>query len=311
MAYGLLESIDCSTQLAGHNRLALLLFRLGTRQIFGINVFKVQEVLKVPTLTHMPGAHPQVRGVLNLRGRVVPVIDLRTAIGMADDASLPPPAHLVVAEFNRSVQAFLVSQVERIVHLDVGDLQPPPAELADGYLTAVARFQNESVEIIDVEKVLAEILGGPAGLSSTLSDTMQGLDAGGLKVLVVDDSRVARSQIEGVLRQLGIEAVMARDGREALSVLQELAAHGPIGEQLLMVISDVEMPTMDGYRLTTEIRHEPALQGLYVLLHSSLSGVFNTAMVEKVGADRFIAKFSSDELAQAVITRLEHVLATH
>lgn len=315
MAYGLLESIDCSTQLAGHNRLALLLFRLGTRQIFGINVFKVQEVLKVPALTHMPGAHPQVRGVLDLRGRVVPVIDLRRAIGMADDASLPPPAHLVVAEFNRSVQAFLVSQVERIVHLDVGELQPPPEMLADAdtdnYLTAVARFQNEAVEIIDVEKVLAEILGGPAGLSTALGATMQGFDAGGLKVLVVDDSRVARSQIDGVLRQLGIESLMARDGREALRLLHELAVQGPIGDQLLMVIADVEMPTMDGYRLTTEIRHEPALQEMYVLLHSSLSGVFNAAMVEKVGADRFIAKFSSDELAQAVIDRLENLIATH
>lgn len=310
MAYGLLESIDCSTQLAGHNRLALLLFRLGTRQIFGINVFKVQEVLKVPTLTHMPGAHPQVRGVLNLRGRVVPVIDLRRAIGMGDDDNASPPAHLVVAEFNRSVQAFLVSQVERIVHLDVGELRPPPAEFADGYLTAIARFQNQDVEIIDVEKVLAEILGGPAALSTALGETMQELDAGDLKVLVVDDSRVARSQIEGVLRQLGIEALMASDGREALTLLQELATQGPIGDQLLMVISDVEMPTMDGYRLTTEIRHEPALQELYVLLHSSLSGVFNTAMVEKVGADRFIAKFSSDELAEAVIARLRAVSAS-
>src|SRR3546814_3814195 len=74
------------------------------------DLFKVQEVLKVPTLTHMPGAHPQVRGVLNLRGRVVPVIDLRRAIGLSDDDNASPPAHLVVAEFNRSVQAFLVSQ---------------------------------------------------------------------------------------------------------------------------------------------------------------------------------------------------------
>src|SRR3546814_491581 len=151
MAYGLLESIDCSTQLAGHNRLALLLFRLGTRQIFGINVFKVQEVLKVPTLTHMPGAHPQVRGVLNLRGRVVPVIDLRRAIGLSDDDNASPPAHLVVAEFNRSVQAFLVSQVERIVHLDVGELRPPPAELADAdsdnYLTAIARLDRKSTRL--------------------------------------------------------------------------------------------------------------------------------------------------------------------
>jgi two-component system chemotaxis response regulator CheV len=316
MAYGLLESIDSSTRLAGHNRLALLLFRLGTRQIFGINVFKVQEVLKVPALTHMPGAHPQVRGVLDLRGRVVPVIDLRRAIGMADDPGLPAPAHLVVAEFNRSVQAFLVAQVERIVHLDVAELQPPPADGdtetdTDNYLTAVARFQNQDVGIIDVEKVLAEILGGPAGLSDALSETMRGLDAGGLKVLIVDDSRVARSQIEGVLEQLGIAALSAKDGREALELLQMLAAQAPIDEQLLMVISDVEMPTMDGYRLTTEIRRDPALQNLYVLLHSSLSGVFNTAMVEKVGADRFIAKFSSDELAQAVIARLENLIATH
>lgn len=311
MAYGLLESIDSSTRLAGHNRLALLLFRLGTRQIFGINVFKVQEVLSVPTLTHMPGAHPQVRGVLNLRGRVVPVIDLRSAIGLSDDDSLPPPAHLVVAEFNRSVQAFLVAQVERIVHLDVAELKPPPAADTDGYLTAIARFQNQDVGIIDVEKVLAEILGGPVGLSSQLSDAIQHLDAGGLKVLVVDDSRVARSQIEGVLDQLGIAILSAKDGQEALDLLRDLAAKAPIDEQLLMVISDVEMPTMDGYRLTTEIRHDPALQHLYVLLHSSLSGVFNTAMVEKVGADRFIAKFSSDELAQAVIGRLENLIATH
>src|SRR3546814_2893060 len=85
---------------------------------------------------------------------------------------------------------------------------------------------------------------------------MQGLDAGGLKVLVVDDSRVARSQIEGVLRQLGIESLMAGDGREALTLLQTLATQGPIDDQLLMVISDVEMPAMDGYRLTTEIRHD-------------------------------------------------------
>jgi two-component system chemotaxis response regulator CheV len=314
MAYGLLESIDSSTRLAGHNRLALLLFRLGTRQIFGINVFKVQEVLKVPALTHMPGAHPQVRGVLDLRGRVVPVIDLRRAIGLADDPGLPPPAHLVVAEFNRSVQAFLVAQVERIVHLDVAELQPPPADAdADGdhYLTAIARFQNQDVGIIDVEKVLAEILGGPAGLSDALSETVRGLDTGGLKVLIVDDSRVARSQIEGVLEQLGIPTLSAKDGREALELLQMLAAQAPIDEQLLMVISDVEMPTMDGYRLTTEIRRDPALHSLYVLLHSSLSGGFNTAMVEKVGADRFIAKFSSDELARAVIERLENVIATH
>src|SRR3546814_17202650 len=117
----------------------------------------------------MPGAHPQVRGVLNLRGRVVPVIDLRRAIGLSDDDNASPPAPLVVAEFNRRVQAFLVSQVERIVHLDVGELRPPPGELAvdasENYLTAITRFQNTDGETIDVAKGLTEITGGTAGLS--------------------------------------------------------------------------------------------------------------------------------------------------
>src|SRR3546814_20169469 len=107
----------------------------------------------------MPGAHPQVRGVLNLRGRVVPVIDLRRAIGLSDDDNASPPAHLVVAEFNRSVQAFLVSQVERIVHLVVGELRQPPAELADAdsdhYLTAIDSFQTQDVEIFDFYKLHA------------------------------------------------------------------------------------------------------------------------------------------------------------
>lgn len=308
MAIGLLESIDRSTQLAGHNRLALLLFRLGGRQLFGINVFKVQEVVRCPKLTPLPGAHPLVLGVADLRGRIVPVIDLGAAIGRPDGVDEASPGHLIVAEFNRSVQAFLIGQVERIAHLDVGLLQPPPGG-GDGHLTAIARFQEQLLEIIDVEKVLAEIRGGSPALSEEIAAAGQRLDAGGLKVLVVDDSRVARSQVEKVLAQLGLEMIAAADGREALQKLQGLAAQGPLHERLLMVISDIEMPVMDGYRLTTEIRRDEALRDLYVVLHTSLSGVFNKAMIDKVGADRFIPKFSSDDLGQAVLQHLQQVLA--
>jgi len=311
MSTGLLESIDRSTRLAGHNRLALLLFRLGGDALFGINVFKVQEVIRTPPLTHMPGAHAQICGVAELRGRIVPVIDLAAAIGRASsaEAARAGQGHLIVAEFNRSVQAFHVAQVERIAHLDVAELQPPDADAGDGYLTATVPFQQQTVGIIDVEKVLAEILGGPRALSASLSDSAQHLDAGGLKVLVVDDSRVARTQVDKVLGQMGLETLQAKDGAEALALLRELAVQGPLAEQLLMVISDIEMPTLDGYRLTTEIRHDPQLRDLYVLLHTSLSGVFNKAMIEKVGADRFIAKFSADELGEAVLARLQDVIA--
>ena len=311
MATGLLASIDLSTQLAGHNRLALLLFRLGARQIFGINVFKVQEVITTPPIATVPGSHALVRGIADLRGGIVPVIDLAKALG--EDAG-EAPAHVIVTEYNRTVQGFLVRGVERIIHVEVAKVQLPPAAGAEaGYLTAVTRHGEELVQIVDVEKVLQEVMGEPPPLSAELSGRGLGNDLG-LRVLVADDSRVARTQVEKVLRQVGVDCVLVNDGREALNYLQTAAPRGPIAEQLLMVISDIEMPVMDGYTLTTEIRRDPRLKDLYVLLHTSLSGVFNKAMVQRVGADRFISKFGADELGRAVLERLElaaQALARH
>lgn len=305
MATGLLESIDRSTQLAGHNRLALLLFRLDERQIFGINVFKVQEVIPRPPLSWLPGSHPLVRGVADIRGRMIPVIDLTRAIGEpADEAA----AHVIVTEYNRSVQGFLVRAVERIIHVDVENVLPPPGGAGEGgYLTAITRHHDELVEIIDVEKVLVDVTGEQRALSQDVLSRAAGAGPR-RRVLVVDDSRVARNQIERVLGQLDIDCTLVNDGREALRHLQALAAQGaPVEESLLMVISDIEMPDMDGYTLTTEIRRDPKLSGLYVMLHTSLSGVFNHAMIEKVGANRFIAKFSADELAIGVLDRVKAV----
>lgn len=304
MAVGLLESIDRSTQLAGYNRLALLLFRLDERQIFGINVFKVQEVIATPRLTILPSGHRLIRGVADLRGGIVPVIDLGLALGRVAGA---PPAHVIVTEYNRTVQGFLVRSVERIVHVDVATVLPPPGDTCEpGYLTAITRYGNELVEIVDVEKVLAEVMGEPQALSVELAQRGRAL-AGARRVLVVDDSRVARHQVERVLEQVGVDCVMVNDGREALNYLQGLAQQGPIGERLLMVISDIEMPGMDGYSLTTEIRRDPRLRDLYVLLHTSLSGGFNKAMVQRVGANLFVPKFSANELARGVVERLKAV----
>lgn len=306
MASGLLESIDRSTQLAGHNRLALLLFRLDERQIFGINVFKVQEVIPKPALSWLPSSHPLVKGVADIRGRMIPVIDLSRAIGQPSDEQA---AHVIVTEYNRSVQGFLVRAVERIIHVNVEHVRPPPDGAGEGgYMTAITQYNNELVEIIDVEKVLSDVVGVQAALSESIREEAAGIGASRRRVLVVDDSRVARNQIEKTLNQLGIECTMVNDGREALRYLQALAAKDePITDSLLMMISDVEMPDMDGYRLTTEIRRDPKMKNLYVMLHTSLSGVFNNAMVERVGANRFIAKFSADELATGVLDRLKAV----
>ena len=311
MAHNLLNRIDQRTRLAGHNRRALLSFRLGGRQLFGVNVFKVEEVLRRPPLFQLPGLPAQFAGVADVRGRSVPVLDLGQAIGHPehDPAAVGDGTHyLVVTEFNRSVQGFLVSDVERIVNIAVEDIHPPPELGAQSsYLTAVTRFQDALIQVIDVESVLADIT--QARMDATLAPGMA-LPAGAppLQVLVVDDSRVARQQIRSVLDQLGVGVTLLSDGRQALDHLLQVHAGGENpAERYAMVISDIEMPAMDGYTLTTEIRRHPGLAGLYVLLHTSLSGVFNNAMVERVGANAFVAKYSPHELAEHVLARLRKV----
>ncbi len=302
MSQDLLDRIDQRTRLAGHNRLALLLFRLGGRQLFGVNVFKVKEVLQRPPLFTLPQLPRAFAGAADVRGRSVPVLDLARAIGYAEGEA-DEPRYLVVTEFNRSVQGFLVAGVDRIVNIAVEQIQPPPDAGGDGhYLTGVARHQGELIQLIDVESVLAE--SAPRGSDlGTLTALPPG--RGPRQVLVVDDSRVARNQIRSVLEQLGLESLLLSDGRQALDHLQALVRDGESpAARYAMVISDIEMPAMDGYTLTTEIRRDPALRNLFVLLHTSLSGVFNQAMVERVGADDFVPKYSERELAQRVAARI-------
>lgn len=300
-----MEGVNQRTQLAGHNRLELLLFRLNGKQRFGINVFKVQEVIQCPPLTHLPKSHSVVRGVAHMRGKTVPVLDLSAAIGarpLTDCAG----CYVIITEYNRSVQGFLVGGVERIINMKWQDILPPPkGSGANSYMTAVTNLDGELIEIIDVEKVLAEVSGIKMEVSQALVQDSAG-NPGKREVLVVDDSSVARKQVVRTLEQIGIACTVANDGREALEQLQRWAADGaPIAERLLMVISDIEMPEMDGYTLTTEIRKDERLKDLYILLHSSLSGVFNAALVKKVGADQFLPKFGADDLAKAVLDRVK------
>jgi len=301
MTAQLTNRIDQRTRLAGHNRLALLLFRLGGRQLFGVNVFKVLEVLKRPPVHTLPHTRAPLLGVADVRQRSVPVLDLGKAIGHPEAAEQNCD-HLIVTEFNRSVQGFLVSSVERIVNIAVEDVQPPPDVSETSYLTAITRFHDELIQIIDVEKVLAETTTRPDRIAVAQELPVV---VTGARVLVVDDSRVARGQIQQVLEPLGITCDFMPDGRQALDHLRDMATRGPLpSATYAMVISDIEMPHMDGYTLTTEIRREPKLADLYVLLHTSLSGVFNNAMVERVGANAFVPKYSPDELAGRVLERL-------
>ncbi|GGF52040.1 chemotaxis protein CheV [Alteromonas lipolytica] len=298
---GILDSVNQRTQLVGQNRLELLLFRLNGRQRFGINVFKVREVLQCPALTSMPKLNPLVRGVAHIRGQTISVIDLSMATGGRRIEDLKT-AFIVIAEYNRSVQGFLVGAVERIINTNWDAIMPPPQGTGRAsYLTAVTEVEGELVEILDVEKILNEISPLNTEVSAEVAST---LDTEAYKdkiIFIADDSSVARNQVKRALTTLGLEIEVAKNGLEALKRLKEIAAEtGDVTDKVGVLVSDIEMPEMDGYTLTAEIKNTPELKNLHVVLHTSLSGVFNQAMVKKVGADDFIAKFHPDELASAV-----------
>ncbi len=296
---GILDNVDQRTKLAGHNRFELLLFKLLSRQRFGINVFKVQEVIQCPPLTQIPNSHSVICGVAHLRGKTIPVLDLSMAIGMRP-LSRDAGCYVIVTEYNRSIQGFLVGSVDRIINIGWEQVKAPPSGAGkNSYLTAVTEVEGELIEVIDVEKVMKEVIGGQEEASAEAIDSE--LSGKNDHILVVDDSSVARNQVKRVCQQIGIECTLLKDGLEAWEHLSQLNADGVnIQDHYLMIISDVEMPRMDGYTLASRIKADPSMKKVYLILHTSLSGVFNTAMVQKVGADKFLAKFEPDLLMKAI-----------
>lgn len=303
---GVLDSVNQRTQLVGQNRLELLMFRLNGDQLYGINVFKVKEVLPCPPLSVLPHSSRVVRGVAYIRGRTITVLDLSIAMGsraLQDEGK----GFIIIAEYNNSVQGFLVRAVERIVNLNWETIHSPPKGSGRShYLTAVTEVDKKLVEILDVERILAEVAPAPMALSESLTSTSVRTESVNT-VLIVDDSSVARTQIKRCCEAIGLNTVVLNDGKQAFTHLRTMAEAGEDPtDKYLLVISDIEMPEMDGYTLTASIKNDPRLSALHVMLHTSLSGVFNQAMVEKVGADDFLAKFHPDELAQRVLKQLEH-----
>jgi two-component system, chemotaxis family, chemotaxis protein CheV len=301
----LLDSVNQRTQLVGQNRLELLLFRLSGKQLYGINVFKVKEVLQCPTLNAIPGRSAVVRGVAHIRGGTIPIMDMNLAIGHRELTEIEN-CFVIITEYNRTAQGFLVRSVERIVNLNWGEVHAPPKGAGrEHYLTAVTQVDGQLVEIIDVEKILAEVSPVREEVSEGIVDEGIAERVVQKHVLIVDDSNIARKQIQRVIEGMGIQTTLMKDGAEAFNYLRELVNQGKVpSTELVMIVCDIEMPVMDGYTFTAEVRNDPDLKDLHIILHTSLSGVFNEAMVRKVGANDFLAKFRPDELAKRVNDRV-------
>jgi two-component system chemotaxis response regulator CheV len=311
-----MQEVDERSKLAGTNKFELLIFRLGedrasrSREIFGINVFKVREALIMPPLTPMPGSPKYVLGVANIRGQIIPVIDLPSVVGCSAAAC----NILLVTEYERSVQGFAVEEVEEIVRLEWGRVVSAEKSSAGSLVTSLARLDEQDDKarlalILDVESILREALPSRFKSGEDITHVPAIHLPQGSVVLYADDSSVARRQIETVLVKLGLPFVGTKTGKEAWDRLKALsqearAAGVPLHQKVAMVLTDLEMPEMDGFTLTRQMKEDEALKTVPVVIHSSLSGSANESHAKKVGADGYVAKFVPDELINEVVKAL-------
>ncbi|WP_447977021.1 chemotaxis protein [Candidatus Nitrospira bockiana] len=309
----LIKEVDARTGLAGTNRMELLLFHIGTGEVFGINVFKVREVMKFPALTRLPEADPRIEGMANIRGTTVPVIGLKRALQLgeepaSDEAPRTHEGKLIVTEYNMSLQAFHVAGVDRILRLSWTQIKSPPPLVRNntkGAVTAVAMLEDgQMVLILDVEKILAEMSPKPD------EEVYAGVEARPevrhKRVLFADDSSVARLQIRKALEKLGIAYVQACTGQEAWDQLRALAdktaqAGKQVKDEIQLVLSDIEMPDMDGFTLTRHIRSDPRFNEIAIVLHSSLTGSCNADKGKACGATDYLTKFDPMVLTQKIV----------
>ncbi|UXY14600.1 chemotaxis protein [Chitiniphilus purpureus] len=303
MQANLLESVDARTKLAGSNKMEILLFSLGTREIFGINVFKVREVSQTPKITKTPNMPLGVEGVISLRGNIIPVISLSKFVATQEKPSSDANSTMIVTEFSKHTQAFLVHEVDRIIRVDWDKVRAPEAMLAgnQALITALTELPDgKLVSILDVEQILSSVIGEPVipDLPSTHVNPESFM-------FFVDDSMVARKEIVSVLDKIGIKYYQANNGKEAWDKLQNLANRAVhdgelLKEKLKMILVDAEMPEMDGYVLTKHIKSDHRFSGIPVVMHSSLSSNANRAMGASVGVDAYVAKFDPVILADTV-----------
>lgn len=312
------KEIDERTNLTSSNKFELLLFRLGPAtqgvesELYGINVFKLREIVPMPSLTKAAGMKPPMMGMVNIRGQVIPVIDLPALLGCEPSTGLNI---LLITEYARSTQAFAVESVDDIVRLDWSQVLAAENGVNSTYITSIARLDadkssNRLALVLDVEQILHDMNPVDRDIKEDKLKTKGFRLKPGTVAIVADDSKVARSMLEQGLSVMQIPTLMHVTGQEAWNKIQAMAKEAqqegrPITDKISFVLTDLEMPEMDGFTLTRNIKRDEFLKKLPVIIHSSLSGSANEDHVRKVGADAYVAKFEINELAEAIHSVLD------
>lgn len=297
----LLEAVDARTKLAGSNRMEILLFSLGTSETFGINVFKVREVSRTPFITRAPNMPNGVEGLISLRGNVIPVLSLARILGISKPGQ-ELGSSMMVTEYSKRTLGFLVHDVDRIIRVEWDKVRQPEnmAGPTQNYITAITELgDGKLVSILDVETILSQTFGeAPVGQIAAIGGTEA-------NIFFVDDSAIARKKIAEVLDKLGVRHKHALNGLEAWTRLDGMATHAQqqkrhLCDEINLILVDAEMPEMDGYVLTRNIKNDQRFDGIPVVMHSSLSSEANRSMGKAVGVDAYVAKFDAEILAETL-----------
>ena len=293
-----------------NNRLELLLFYLGGKRRFGMNVLKIKEVIPCPPLHQMPSSNPKILGVAELRDETLPIIDLAKAVSSTHRTLTDEQIRqgsVITTELNRTHQGLWISDVDKIVLCNWKDISPPSKGSGTGsYTTGITLIDDELVQLLDIEKVLGEVFGTESSQPENLDIEQSKLEAVfGKLVMIVDDSSMAMKQTILALNKLGIQHISASDGKVALQILNDYQNGDPhTMEPISMIISDIEMPEMDGYTFVTKARELSKFKEIHVLMHTSLNGTMNMQRAISCGANDILTKFVPDELVEKIVGHL-------
>lgn len=307
------KEIDERANLALSNKFELLVFRLGSdlneekSELFGINVFKLREIVPMTTITKAAGMKSPLMGMANIRGQFIPVIDLPAVVGCTPTTGLNL---ILVTEYARSTQAFAVESVEDIVRLDWSQVHAAESGVSSRNITSIACLntdkQNSSmVLVLDVEQILHDVIPSVREVKQDDIKLKEYDIRPGSVAIVAEDSKVARQMLEQGLKAMNIPAIMHNTGLEAWEKIKLMAKQAEaegvsIRDKISMVLTDLEMPEMDGFTLTRNIKSDINLRDIPVVIHSSLSGSANEDHVRKVGANGYVAKFEINQLSAVI-----------
>ncbi|MEF3191237.1 MAG: chemotaxis protein [Campylobacterales bacterium] len=296
---------------AGSNEMELVDFRIYKKDeggqiyegIYGINVAKVREIIKMPKLTKLPDAPEFVEGIFDLRGVVIPVINLARWMHIEQPDNLTEKPKVIITEFNNILIGFTVNEAKRIRRINWKDIEPASfgstgSSAINSRVTGVTKIENDDVLLIlDFEGIVEELGIFQPKLEGTKElQTFSGL------ALALDDSLTARRIVRGLLEKMGFTVIEATDGEEGLQKLEELAQTYGAGlkDQLKIIVSDVEMPRMDGYHFASRVKQDERFSSIPIVFNSSISDHFASMRAEEVQGEGYLVKFEADKFYQEI-----------